>query len=120
MRNILFVAVISLGLWVTTILAQDIFGGARAPVEYSVARIDVVPAGLVRTFIVPPLSAMDVGATVQLSVLCEYADGLIGDCGPNMSWASLNPETVSIDGVTGIATGIAFGPATITFLPDTP
>ena len=111
---LLLVSIVLVTMFVAPLLAQDDgLGGARLPVEFTVGRVDVVPPGLLLVAVIPPYVALDVGATMQFDAICEYADGFIDDsCGDQMFWVSMNPEIITVS-VTGSATGISIGPATV-------
>ena len=108
---LLALLLISGALFFTVVQAQD-SGDARAPVEFIAARGPVVPVGLVRV-VVMPWSDLDLGATMQFTATCEWADGLVNECGDLVQFTSMNPGTISVDIDTGIGTGLMLGAWTV-------
>ena len=93
----------------TMVLAQE----GRAPVEHRSARVEVVPPGLTAKFVVPILSSLDLGATMQFTAMCGLSDGSVVDCSDQVTWESFSPAVLIIDPDTGIATGMKFGIADV-------
>ncbi len=68
---------------------------------------------LVSLTLTPSTSTIAYGASQQYQVIGTYTDGSVSNVTNLMSWFAVPSETASVNG-TGLATGIAQGPATIT------
>jgi len=120
-RNIVLAsgAVVALGvLMFFTLLSPGILLGqppARENVKWTIAKVEVVPPGLQTVRVMPLLSTVDVGATVQLKAI-GYFEGtpiLEVDLSNEMFWVSMNTAVATVT-QTGLVTGIKRGQADIT------
>jgi uncharacterized protein YjdB len=96
-------------------LAAIIAAGAVAACTPGLYRRDVAA-------VVSGPTAVQVGATVQLTVRLEYSDGSVRLLAPSMmasvAWSSSNTAVATVN-FQGAVTGVAAGTATITATPAT-
>jgi uncharacterized protein YjdB len=75
----------------------------------------VLPPALVSIAVTSPSASVTVGQTLQFTATGTYSDGTKQNITKQVTWSSLMPGVASVNGTTGVATGVApGGPVTIT------
>ncbi|WP_295993629.1 ice-binding family protein [Rugamonas sp.] len=66
-------------------------------------------AALVSVAVTPAIAAIPTGGTLQLTATANYADGSSHDVTTGSAWTSASPAVATINGSSGLATGVAAG-----------
>ncbi|HET9388324.1 MAG TPA: kelch repeat-containing protein [Steroidobacteraceae bacterium] len=75
--------------------------------------LSVTAASLESVAITPSSGTVGISNTVQLSALGSYSDGSTADVTRTVAWSTSDPTLASISASTGLLTGVALGPVSV-------